>query len=402
MKPEFYSKDKLILKPTRLLILIATVLTGVAITGLTSIYVLHFQRNSQVSLPSPVTTTPPKIAVSALGHLRPEGEVIYLSTPTTLNGLGGSRVAKLLVNEGDKVKTGQVIAILDNYQNLLASVKLATEQVKVAQANLAQVQAGAKRGELEAQKATIEGLGAELQGQLRATEKTIARLQAQLNTAKAEYERYNKLFANGAIAASQIDNKQLVMKSALQELLEAKANRNRVEATTTRQIKAAQATLEKMAEVRPTDVKAAKAEIDKAKANVGKVQADLELAYIRAPINGQVLKIHTRAGETVGNKGIVALGQTDRMNVIAEVYELDVSKVRIGQKATITSNVFPGKLYGKVAQIGLQINPQDVLSTDPTADVNRRIVEVNIHLDPESSRKASALTNLQVNIIIDI
>jgi HlyD family secretion protein len=316
--------------------------------------------------------------------------------------LGGSRVAKLLVNEGDKVKTGQVIAILDNHQNLLASLKLATEQVKVAQANLAQVKAGAKRGELEAQKATIEGLDAEMQGQLTAQKQTIARLQAQLNTAKAEYERYDKLFADGAIAASQLDSKQLAMKSAQQELLEAKANRDRIEATTIRQIKAAEATLEKMAEVRPTDVQAARAEIDKARANVAKVQADLELAYIRAPKNGQILKIHTRAGETVGNRGIVALGQTDRMNVIAEIYELDVGKVRVGQKATITSNVFSGKLYGKVAQIGLQVNPQDVLTTDPTADVNRRIVEVKIRLNPESSRKASALTNLQVNIVIDI
>ncbi|BDA68884.1 DevB family ABC exporter membrane fusion protein [Rivularia sp. IAM M-261] len=402
MKPELYSQNKSFLKPTRLLIIISTVLTGVALTGLTSVYVLQYQRNSQAPPPSPVTTTPPKIAVSALGHLRPEGEVVNLSTPTTINGLGGSRVGKLLVKEGDKVKAGQVIAILDNHQNLLASLKLANEQVKVAQANLAIVKAGAKRGELEAQKATIEGLGAELQGQLIATDQTIARLEAEFNTAKAEYERYNKLFANGAVAASQIDSKQLAMKSALQEVLEAKANRNRIEATTTRQIKAAEATLEKMAEVRPTDVQAAKAEINKALANVSKVQADLELAYIRAPINGQILKIHTRAGETVGNKGIVALGQTNRMNAIAEVYELDVSKVRVGQKATITSNVFSDKLYGRVAQIGLQINSQGVLSTDPTADVNRRIVEVKIHLDPKSSLKASALTNLQVNILIDI
>ncbi|BAZ10883.1 heterocyst specific ABC-transporter, membrane fusion protein DevB homolog [Calothrix sp. NIES-4071] len=402
MKPEFYSKNKSFFKATRVSIIIAFVLTGVMLTGVTLVYVLHFRRNSQASSTSPVTTTPPKTAVSALGHLRPEGEVIYLSTPTVLNGLGGSRVAKLLVHEGDKVKTGQIIAILDNYQNLLASLKLATEQVKVAQASLAQVKAGAKTGELEAQKATIEGLGAEMQGQLRATDRAIARLQAQFRTASSEYERYNKLFTNGAVAASQLDSKQLAMKSATEELLEAKANRNRIEATTTRQIKAAQATLEKMAEVRPTDVQAAKAEIDRAKANVAKVQADLEQAYIRAPINGQILKIHTRPGEAVGTKGIVALGQTDRMNVIAEVYELDVSKVKVGQFATITNNVFSGKLYGKVAQIGLQVNPQDVLSTDPTADVNGRIVEVKIHLDPESNRKASAFTNLQVNVVIDI
>jgi HlyD family secretion protein len=78
-----------------------------------------------------------------------------------------------------------------------------------------------------------------------------------------------------------------------------------------------------------------------------------------------------------------------------------VSKVRIGQKATITSNAFSRNLSGKVTEVGLQVNPQDVLTTDPTADVNSRIVEVKIRLDPADSQKVSAFTNLQVNVVID-
>ena len=401
MKPEFLSKKKLLLKPSGLLTIIAAVVIALAFSGATILYVFHFQRNSNASSSNPATRTPTNNAVSALGHLRPEGEVIRLSAPTTLNGLGGSRVAKLLVQEGDKVKQGQVIAVLDNYKNLQAAVKLAQEQVKVARANLAQVKAGAKTGELEAQKATIESLEADLQGQLTAQEKTIARLQAELNTAQSEYQRYYQLFQNGAVAASQFDSKQLVMKTAQEQLNEAKVNRSRIEATTQRRIKAAQATLNQLAEIRPTDVQAAQAEIDRTLANVAKAQADLDLAYIRVPVNGQVLKINTRAGEAVGDRGIVALGKTDQMNVVAEVYELDVSKVRIGQKATITSHAFSGNLSGKVTEVGLQVNPQDVLSTDPTADVNSRIVEVKIRLDPPDSQKVSSLTNLQVNVAIN-
>ncbi|HBL13695.1 MAG TPA: HlyD family secretion protein, partial [Cyanobacteria bacterium UBA11162] len=167
------------------------------------------------------------------------------------------------------------------------------------------------------------------------------------------------------------------------------------------QIKSAQSTLNHIAEVRPTDVQVAQAEVNRSLANVAKAKADLELAYIRSPINGQILKIHTRVGETVGNQGIVALGQTKQMNVIAEVYELDVSKLRVGQKATITSNAFSGELQGKVNQIGLQVNPQDVLSTDPTADVDGRIVEVKISLSEADSQRVSSLTNLQVKVLIN-
>jgi HlyD family secretion protein len=335
-----------------------------------------------------------------LGHLRPEGEIVNLSAPTSLSGLGASRVAKLLVKEGDKVKTGQVVATLDNYANLQAALKLAQEEVQVARANVAKVKVGAKTGELEAQKATIASLQADLQGQVSAQDQTIARLEAELNNAQVEYQRYHKLFQNGAVAASQLDSKQLTMKTAREQLNEAKANRKRIEATLQEQIRAGKATLNQIAEVRPTDVQAAQAEVDRAIANVAKAQADLDLAYIRSPLDGQVLKIHTRPGEAVSDKGIVALGQTERMNVVAEVYELDVSKLRLGQKATITSNAFSDKLYGTVSHIGLQINPQDILSTDPTSDVNRRIVEVEISLNAADSQKVSALTNLQVNVVI--
>jgi HlyD family secretion protein len=401
MKPDLISENKPLLKPSGRWTIIAAVVTALALSGVALQYVLRFQRSGSTS--SSLATSTSKVrAVSALGHLRPEGEVVHLSAPNTLNGMGASRVAKLLVKEGDRVRTGQVIAILDNNENLQTALKVSQGEVEVAQANLAKVRAGAKTGELEAQKATIARLKAELQGQITAQDKTIARLEAQLNNGQIEYQRYRKLFQNGAVTASQLDSKQLTMTTAQEQLNEARVNRNRLEATFQEQIKAAQATFRQIAEIRPTDVQAAQAEINKALANVAKARADLDLSYVRSPLDGQVLKIHSRPGEMVDSKGIVALGQTDQMNVVAEVYELDVSKLRIGQKATISSNAFSGKLYGTVSEIGLQVNPQDVLSTDPTADVNRRIVEAKIRLNPADSQKVSAFTNLQVNVLIDI
>ena len=402
MKPDSISPNKPFLKPLGRWTIVAVVATALAFSGAASQYVFQFRRGSPSSLSKLSTTTSAIKTVSALGHLRPEGEVVYLSAPTVLNGLGSSRVAKLLVKEGDKVKIGQEIAILDNWKNLQAAVKLALEQVKVAQTELAKVKAGAKTGELQAQKATIARLEADLQGQLTAQDKTIKRLEAEFNNGQIEYQRYEQLFQNGAVTASQLDSKKLTMTTAQEQLNEAKVNRNRISATFKQQIKEAQATLNQMAEIRPTDVQAAQAEINQAIANVAKTQADLDQAYVRAPIDGQVLKIYSRPGETVGNKGIVALGKTEQMNVVAEVYESDVSKLKIGQKATITSNGFTAKLSGKVTQIGLQVNTQDVLSTEPAANVDSRVVEVKISLNTADSQKVSALTNLQVKVAIDI
>jgi HlyD family secretion protein len=156
--------------------------------------------------------------------------------------------------------------------------------------------------------------------------------------------------------------------------------------------------------VRPTDIAIAQAEIDSAIATAEKMLVELEVAYIRAPKTGQILRIQARPGETIGEEGIVELGQTDQMYAIAEIYESDIGKIRPGQTASITSpsNAFEGNLIGKVDQIGLKVAKKDVLDSDPTAATDARVIEAKIRLDPAASQQVAKFTNLQVNIEIDI
>lgn len=342
-----------------------------------------------------------RTAISALGHLQPEGEVILLSAPTSASGLG-SRVAELHVQEGDWVDPGDLVATLDSAESLQAAVQRAKVNIEVARAHLAQVKAGAKAGELEAQRAAIVGLQADLEGQLSAQEQTLGRLAAEKDNAQTEYDRYQTLFEEGAITASQLETQHLVLVNAEEQWSTAQVQLNRIQTTLQAQINAAQATLDQIAEVRPTDIQAAEAEVQSAIAAVAQAEADLNLAYVRAPSAGKILEVYARPGEVMGGQGVVALGQTQQMTVIAEVYELDVGQVRVGQPATITSNAFEGSLRGEVVQIGSQINPQEVLSTDPVADVDKRVVEVTIHLEPAASQQVESLTNLQVGIVINV
>jgi len=92
------------------------------------------------------------------------------------------------------------------------------------------------------------------------------------------------------------------------------------------------------------------------------------------------------------------------MVVIAEVYETDVPKLSVGQRATITSENggFSDVLEGTVESIGLQIRKTDVLNSDPAADTNARVVEVKIKLDPESSEQVAGLTYMQVRVKIQV
>jgi HlyD family secretion protein len=147
------------------------------------------------------------------------------------------------------------------------------------------------------------------------------------------------------------------------------------------------------------DLEAARLVRDVARANLSRAEAELELSRVRAPIDGQILKVHAREGERVGPEGIVEIGETTSMYAVAEVYETDIGRVRVGQRARIVSPALESPLDGSVERIGLRIGRQDVLRTDPVADADARVVEVEIRLDDPAA--AARLTNLRVDVLIE-
>jgi len=139
--------------------------------------------------------------------------------------------------------------------------------------------------------------------------------------------------------------------------------------------------------------------VDMARASLREGEAELELDTVRSPIDGQVLEVFARQGERVGDEGILEVGRTHEMFAVAEVYETDVPRVRLGQRATVRSPALSGDLAGTVAKIHSKIGKQDVLATDPAARTDSRVVEVEIRLD--DSARAAGLTNLEVDVEIE-
>ena len=355
---------------------------------------------SESVLESPITPSLPEpTAVSALGRIEPEGEIIQLSVSSAAEG---SRVEKLLVERGDKVQQGQVVAILDSHNRSRAALESAKADVQIAQANLERVKAGAKQGDIDAQKATINRLEAELRGQIATQQATLARLEAELENAEVEDRRRQELYEEGAISSSERDTKRLRVKTVQRQLEEAQETLNRTIETTKVQSREAKARLESIAEVRAEDVQVARAELAQAKAAVKQAEATLELTEVRSPIDGQVLKVQVRPGEVIGNRGVAEIGKTEQMYVVAEVYETDIKRLKIGQRATVTGASFSEELQGEVAEIGLKVSRQDVFNSDPLADTDNKVVEVKIRLAPESSARVASLSNLQVQVVIQL
>lgn len=300
--------------------------------------------------------------VGALGRLEPGWKIIQVAPASSPDG---ARVEALYVDEGDEVQTGALLAILDTQARRTAAIQEARAHVAVAVTKLKQIQAGVKSDELAAQEALI------------------AKQEAAQKNSLLLKQRAERLFAAQAIAEEEYEQRKSDC-AVNQALLEH-----------------AKLTLAAMKLVRPEDVAVAEAEVLKAEAGLARAQAELDAARIVAPIAGRILKIHARPGERIGEVGLVEIGDTAAMQAVAEVYERDVLRVRIGQRARVKIQSLPEELPGEVVQIGWKVGRRVVLDNDPIKDTDARVVEVRIQLDPAAGRRVARLSYARVEVFID-
>ncbi|MEO1349365.1 MAG: HlyD family efflux transporter periplasmic adaptor subunit [Cyanobacteria bacterium J06635_15] len=362
-----------------------------------------FSRAQGESTPTSEATVPVSTVV-ALGRLAPEGEVIKLSVPNAAD----SRVNQILVAEGDYVEAGQVIAVLQGFERRQRDLDEARKTVEFFQAKLDQLKAGSGGdAEVAAQEATVARLQAQLRTEQLEREAAIASAEAELRQAQQTHSRNLGLSEAGVIAQQDLDISLQTLETAQATLAQRQAQLANTVQTVEQQIAQERNNLVRLREVRPVDLRVAQAELDRAQIAVEQRRADLEDTQVRVPIAGQILRLNTRVGEQVNTQeGIVELGRTEQMYAIAEVYETDITRVRVGQTATITSEYggFQDDISGTVDHVGLQIGNRQLSggSSDPTQDENTRVVEVKIRITPEDSQKVTSLTNMQVRVAIDV
>ena len=98
----------------------------------------------------------------------------------------------------------------------------------------------------------------------------------------------------------------------------------------------------------------------------------------------------------MSSKGILTLGDLEHMKVEVEVYQTQIGRVALGDRATVRAPALRHELSGTVSKIGLEVGRQDTMDPNPAANTDARIVKVTVALDDASSRLARGLTNLQV------
>jgi HlyD family secretion protein len=133
-------------------------------------------------------------AVMALGRIQPEGEVSKLSVVNAQD----SRVDRILIKEGDLVKRGQVIAILQGIDRKQADLSDALADVNLREIELGRITTGNfKKSQIAAQEAVVVKLQAQLMSTRKQREAALISAKSQLYNAEANYQRQSQADREG-------------------------------------------------------------------------------------------------------------------------------------------------------------------------------------------------------------
>jgi HlyD family secretion protein len=115
-------------------------------------------------------------------------------------------------------------------------------------------------------------------------------------------------------------------------------------------------------------------------------------------MNGTLIQIFSWPGMKETDQGLALLGRTDRMQVWAQIFQSDVNRLSIGQRAVVTAETggFKGSINATLASIISQVSARDLFAISGNNDVNARVVLVKLDLDPEARQQVERLSGLNV------
>jgi HlyD family secretion protein len=308
-------------------------------------------------------------AIHALARLEPASGLIVVGARP------GARIEKIQVAQGDIVEPGQVLAL--------------TEGRDQAQAQLALAEAQKRRAEhqrsMQKQKLALER---EQSDKLQA-----AKLQAATRVFGSKQHwgeieaLYKQLAADKNLPARDRFDIMLRYYQAENENIRGELEIKGFEIA--RELTPKQRKLEdgELGDEGP-DVTLLDRQIDLARAGLSQTE-------VKAPAGGRILEILAHAGEVSGGP-LLELGDLSVMVATAEVYQSDVPLLKVGDPATV--QVLDRSVAGKVTRIGSVVGKNQLLSLDPRALQDRRVVKVTISLD--DAELARRLVNMEVDVAI--
>lgn len=342
----------------------------------------------------PVTRGSVDLKITATGVIKPYNEVKISPKVTGL-------LTKLLVRQGEIVKKGQLIALMDD-SNLIGQVAAAKSAFSMAKANYDKSFHGNRPEEVanaEAQLAKNENI-------VRFAEQAVSRSQAQVKSCQAQLvrdatnsKRLSTLAKQGAIsdqdrlnATTQAEVTEVTLKQAQQELRQSEASL--AQAMADLESSKQQFAMSKKGN-REEDVRAAKYSMEQAEGNYHYLQSQLNDTRIKAPFAGVISQKYADEGAIVTpttsaattsatSSSIVALA--GNLELVAQVSETDMEHIKIGQPVEIVANAYPDKTFhGRVNLIA------------PEAVVTLNVTTFEVHTTIDDDPKHFLMAGMNVN-----
>jgi multidrug resistance efflux pump len=275
-------------------------------------------------------------------------------------------IAAVHVRENQDVRKGDVLVELANDLQK-EHVSRAKAEVEIARAELDRLKNGER---------------AEKRQALRAVENSKHVLYKQ---AESELNRVKRLAQQRSASEEQLETAQFKTMQTKADWEQAAAERALVEAP-----------------ARPDEVAAAEARLAAAEARLRVAQAELAKTRLLAPSDCRVLQTFAEPGEMAGPTSaqpILIVADLSKRRVRAFVEELDIAKVKVGQRAAVVADGLPGKEYkGTVSVVLTRMGKRAPLSDAPGEykDVYYREVLIDLGFDADDLP-----TNLRVQVRID-
>jgi ABC exporter DevB family membrane fusion protein len=275
-----------------------------------------------------------------------------------------ARIERFLVNEGDHVDKGQVIAVLDS-KDLAARLHQAEAELAVAKAKRVEVAAGARNEEIKQAQAVLQ------------------RTQSEQMQAEKEFNRTGQLFKDKFMSRATLDNAESTYKVATARVTEAEEHLRLLQSGPRRETLVLH-----------------EAQVSQAEANVRYARSMLDKTQVVSPISGILIERYLDVAEVVmPEKPIAAIADTSQLRINAEVDETDAGRLQLGDPVEISAYAYPGKMYkGRVEEIAHYVGKREIKPNNPAVNLGLKIIQVKIALLEATPLKLGMTVDVRITL----